>query len=134
MQGNAQQLQASDYALINGFCGSQIFHKNHLTVLLCAGIVGRRVTTGRNSDWWLFLLSALPLLAFHHHTSEVVAFDFGDSAKASASDVPAESPESDLYDLSFVPGYAGTQRPAHHCARGAIQRTQPNAQPIPVPG
>lgn len=44
-----------------------------------------------------FLLSALPLLAFHHHTSEVGAFDFGDSAKAFASGVPAESPESDLY-------------------------------------
>jgi hypothetical protein len=33
------------------------------------------------------------LLAFHHHTSEVDAFDLGDSAKAFASDVPAESPK-----------------------------------------
>jgi hypothetical protein len=40
-----------------------------------------------------FLLSALPLLAFHHHTPEVDVFAFGDSAKAFASDVPAESPK-----------------------------------------
>jgi hypothetical protein len=39
MQGNAQLLLSSDCALINGFCGSQIFHKNHLTQLLRAGII-----------------------------------------------------------------------------------------------
>ena len=72
---------------------------------------------------------ALPLLAFHHHTSEADAFDFGDSAKASASGVPAESPESNLYASSFVSEPAVVQRalafsiPAerttdsgHHCA------------------
>jgi hypothetical protein len=82
--------------LINRFYDFPDHHKNHLTALFCAGIIAPRVTTGSNSGWWLFCF-ALPLLAFHHHTSEVDAFDFGDSAKAFASGVPAESLERELY-------------------------------------
>jgi hypothetical protein len=66
MGDTAQPLLSSDFALINRFCGSQFFHKNHLTVIFRAGIIARRVTPGSHSGWWLFLLSALPLLAFHH--------------------------------------------------------------------
>jgi hypothetical protein len=70
-----------------------------LTSFLLLGIIAPRVTAGSNFGWWLFCCPH-PLLAFHHHTSEVDAFDFGDSAKAFALGVPAESPERKS-DASF---------------------------------